>query len=98
MEPLAEALAGEGVATWNIEYRRVGNEGGGWPGTFLDVAHATDHVKTLAATHPIDLSRVVVLGHSAGGHLALWAAARGRLASTSKLYRESPLALRGVVA
>ena len=98
MAPLAYALAGEGVATWNIEYRRVGNPGGGWPGTFLDVAAATDYVAVLAAQHPIDRSRAIALGHSAGAHLALWAAARGKLAPTSPLFRASPLPLLGVVA
>lgn len=98
MAPLADALAGEGVATWNIEYRRVGNEGGGWPGTFLDVAAATDHVNALAKRHPIDASRVIALGHSAGAHLALWTAARAKLAPGSALYGVSPLPLRGVVA
>ena len=95
---LADALAGAGVATWNVEYRRVGNRGGGWPGTFRDVAAATDFAKTLAASYPIDLARVVVVGHSAGAHLALWAAARAKLNQASALYVKSPLALRGVVA
>jgi acetyl esterase/lipase len=95
---LADALAGAGVATWNVEYRRVGNPGGGWPGTFRDVAVATDFARTLAASYPLDLSRVVVVGHSAGAHLALWAAARAKLHETSALYVKSPLPLRGVVA
>ncbi len=60
---------------WNIEYRRVG-DGGGWPATFEDVAAAIDHLATLDA--PVDLERVSILGHSAGGHLALWAAGRTR--------------------
>lgn len=98
MEPLAEALAGLGIATWNIEYRRVGNSGGGWPGTFLDVSAATDYVQALAERHPIDPSRVIALGHSAGAHLALWTAARAKLPQASALYRPSPLRLRGVVA
>ena len=77
---LADALRDAGIATWNIEYRRVDNPGGGWPGTFTDVADAVDLVRVIAREHPIDLSRVVTIGHSAGAHLALWAAARGRLA------------------
>jgi len=76
----AAALTATGFATWNIEYRRVGDAGGGWPGTLLDVAAATDYARTLAATQPIDLDRVVALGHSAGGQLAAWLAARRRLA------------------
>jgi acetyl esterase/lipase len=63
-------------AVWNIEYRRVGG-GGGWPATFADVACAIDALATLDA--PLDLDRASVLGHSAGGHLALWAAGRERL-------------------
>ncbi|HEY2397575.1 MAG TPA: alpha/beta hydrolase [Solirubrobacteraceae bacterium] len=66
-------LVRRGWAAWNIEYRRVGN-GGGWPATFADVAAAIDHLATIDA--PIDLGRCSVLGHSAGGHLALWAASR----------------------
>jgi acetyl esterase/lipase len=67
-------LAAHGIATWNVEYRRMGDPGGGWPGTRDDVRLALDHVSALAAAHPLDLDRVVVLGHSAGGQLALLAA------------------------
>jgi len=76
MNSLAEDLAKRGFAAWNIEYRRVGNPGGGWPGTFLDVALATDYLRKLAPSYALDLQRVVPIGHSAGGHLALWLAAR----------------------
>ena len=76
MRGLAGDLVRRGWAVWNIEYRRVGN-GGGWPATFADVAVAIDLLPELDA--PLDLERVGVLGHSAGGHLALWAAGRGRL-------------------
>ena len=76
MTPLARDLAERGVAAWNVEYRRVGEAGGGWPGTFLDVAAAVDHLPSIEA---LDLERVVACGHSAGGHLALWLAARTRL-------------------
>jgi acetyl esterase/lipase len=69
-------LTRRGWAAWNIEYRRVGN-GGGWPQTFEDVAAAIDYLVELDA--PLDLDRVEVLGHSAGGHLALWAASREKL-------------------
>ncbi|MEC1520720.1 alpha/beta hydrolase [Neobacillus niacini] len=70
-EPLAEDLAKRGFATWNIEYRRIGEEGGVWPGTFHDVVSAVNHLDQLKDTHQLDLSKVVVIGHSAGGHLAL---------------------------
>jgi acetyl esterase/lipase len=76
MTGLCEDLARRGLAAWNLEYRRVGN-GGGWPETFLDVAAGVDALEDIDA--PLDLSRVGAVGHSAGGHLALWAAARGRL-------------------
>jgi len=78
MRGLAGDLVRRGWAVWNIEYRRLG-EGGGWPATFEDVAGAIDHLITLEA--PLDLEHVTVIGHSAGGHLALWAAARERLAA-----------------
>lgn len=96
--PLAAALTGEGFATWAIEYRRLGDPGGGWPGTFADAALALDHVRTLAATHPVDLERVVLMGHSAGGHLALWLASRGRLPDSSRFARRAAVRIRGVVA
>ncbi len=73
--PLARDLAAHGVAAWNLEYRRVGN-GGGWPTTFLDVAAGIDALTQAAADHGLDLGKVVLLGHSAGGQLAVWAAGR----------------------
>lgn len=75
----AEALGKRGFATWNIEYRRLGDAGGGWPGTFEDIGAAVDKLSGIAAEHRLDLSRVVIVGHSAGAHLALWAASRSRL-------------------
>lgn len=95
---LADALAGEGIATWSIEYRRVGDDGGGWPGTFLDVAAAADTLRQLASEHELDLGRVLAVGHSAGGHLALWLAARARLDVDDPLRGGSPLPITGVVA
>jgi dienelactone hydrolase len=77
-EPLAKDLAEHGMAAWNLEYRRAGN-GGGWPGTFQDILAGIDKLADLAAPHALDLGRVVALGHSAGGHLAVWAAGRNRL-------------------
>jgi len=97
MRPLAAALNDAGIATWNIEYRRIGNPGGGWPGTFLDIAHAADFVRSLARENQLDLTRVIAIGHSAGGHLAMWLAARSRLAKNSDLYEKDPLRLSGVV-
>jgi acetyl esterase/lipase len=97
MRPLAAAVTEAGIATWNIEYRRLGNEGGGWPGTFQDVARAADFVRTLAREHQLDLTRTISIGHSAGGHFATWLAARPRVPKGSDLYIENPLPLVGVV-
>lgn len=94
---MADALEADGIATWNIEYRRLGQSGSGWPGTYLDIAHAVDHVRTLAPDHHLDLDRVAVVGHSAGGHLAMWTAARHRLPTSSDVYAANPLRIRGVV-
>lgn len=95
---LAEALTDAGIATWNIEYRRYDHPGGGWPGTFADVADAADYVRTLSKLHPLDLKRVVTTGHSAGGQLALWLASRKQLRSGMVLHRANPLEIHGVVA
>jgi acetyl esterase/lipase len=94
---LAAALATEGRATWSLEYRRIGDPGGGWPGTLEDVARGADHLRTVAGAFSLDLDRVVALGHSAGGQLALWLAARRRLPEGSSLHADRPLLLRGVV-
>lgn len=67
-----------GVATWNLEHRRVGQPGGGWTGTMDDALAGFDFLKTLAASHPLDLKRVALIGFSAGGHFALWPASKPR--------------------
>jgi acetyl esterase/lipase len=96
---LCEALRSADVAVWSLEYRRVGDAGGGWPGTMQDVARGMDHVVKLAEVYPIDPSRVIAAGHSAGGHLALWLAARHHIPHTSVLAQTQPnLALKGVAA
>ncbi len=95
---IASALTAFGIATWNIEYRRLGEPGGGWPGTFADVAAAADSLRGLAERYPLDLSRVLTVGHSAGGHLALWLAARPRLPKDSPLWQPDPLPISGVVS
>jgi acetyl esterase/lipase len=85
MNGLAKDVVARGWAAWNIEYRRVGVLGGdgGWPNTLLDVAAALDHLAVIEKGGRVDTSRVVTCGHSAGGQLALWAAARGRLPAAS---------------
>jgi acetyl esterase/lipase len=97
LRPLAVALTDAGIATWNVEYRRLGHEGGGWPGTFQDVARGADFVRTLAKTNDLDLGRTIAIGHSAGGHLVMWLAARPRIPKSSELYTVDPLPLSGVV-
>ncbi len=95
---LAEALTNDGVATWSVEYRRIGDDGGGWPGTFADVGRAADHLRELVFDYELDLDRSVVLGHSAGGHLALWLAGRKWLEGDDELRGEAPQAFNGVIA
>jgi len=72
---LCAALTKAGFVTWNLEYRRVGNPGGGWPGSFEDVTAGYQFLRQLAGKYPIDAKRIIVLGHSAGGQLALALAA-----------------------
>ena len=95
---LSAALTRAGIATWTIEYRRIGDAGGAWPGTFVDVARGIDYVRTLARRFPLDLRRIVLVGHSAGGQLALWVAARHHLPRSSPLFCADPLQVRGVVS
>ena len=94
---IGEELKKDGIASWNIEYRRIGQSGGGYPGTYVDVGHAIDYLRTIAPRHHLDLARTAVLGHSAGGHLAMWAATRRRIASASPLYIPDPLPIRVVI-
>ena len=96
--PLAWALRDQGIAVWNLEYRRVGDPGGTYPGLLLDIGAGIDHLRSLAMEHPLDLTQVVVMGHSAGGHLALWAGARAKIPADHDLYLPDPLSLAGVVA
>jgi acetyl esterase/lipase len=95
---LAAALARDGVATWSIEYRRMGEAGGGWPATFLDAGAGLDTLRQWAEPYALDLSRVVSVGHSAGGQLALWLASRPRLPLGCALSASDLLPIGGVVA
>jgi acetyl esterase/lipase len=98
--PQSVSLVGAGYVVATVDYRRVGQRGGGWPGTFDDVAALTDAVPSLvAAALPgrVDTTRTVLVGHSAGGHLAAWAAARHRLPPDSPWHRDTPLDV-GVVS
>lgn len=69
--PLCDALGAKGIAVWNLEYRRLGDPGGGWPGTFQDIRSGYRFLSQLAARYKLNLGKVLVLGHSAGGQLAL---------------------------
>lgn len=95
---LTAALADNGIATWSLEYRRVGDAGGGWPGTFDDVARGADHLAAIANDYDLDLERVIAAGHSAGGQLALWLAARTEFPPESPFAAASPIAVAGVLA
>lgn len=95
--PFAVALHDAGVATWNIEYRRAGDADGGWPGTYQDLSLAVDHLRKIAKSKRLDLRNVVVAGHSSGGHLALWIAARHKIPATSPVYTKNPLRVQAAV-
>ena len=94
---VSEDLRAHGVAVWNVEYRRLGEAGAGYPGTFEDVAKAVDLLGADAAKYHLKLDHVVAVGHSAGGHLALWAAARPKLSKSSPLWRAHPQRIDAVV-
>jgi len=95
---MAAALTAAGIATWNVEYRRIGNPGGGWPGTFLDAASGADYARELARKYPLNLEKVISIGHSAGGHLAVWLAGRRRISQGDTLATADPIKLRGAIS
>lgn len=98
MNWIADDLRKRGIAVWNIDYRGVDREGGGYPGTYLDAAAAADALRDYAARYRLDLARLVAVGHSAGGHLALWLAGRANLPAGSPLRTGSPIPIRKVVS
>jgi acetyl esterase/lipase len=97
LSPMADMLKAKGIATWNIEYRRLAQPGSGWPGTYLDIGQGVDYLRSIAVQNHLDLTRVIVVGHSSGGQMALWVAARSRLPKRSVLYISDPLPVRGVI-
>jgi acetyl esterase/lipase len=98
MSWIADDLRKRGIAVWNVDYRGVDRAGGGYPGTFLDAAAAADALREAAPKYGLDVSRLVAIGHSAGGHLALWLAGRPRLPAGSPLRTPHPLPIRAVVS
>nr|WP_196866816.1 alpha/beta hydrolase [Arthrobacter sp. CAN_C5] len=96
-QPLAEDLVSRGYVCWNLEYRRVG-DGGGWPETFADVGAGIDLLATAAGDHGLDLTVTTALGHSAGGHLAVWAAGRSTLPDGAPGAGTPVVPLTGVVS
>jgi acetyl esterase/lipase len=98
MGHFCQALTDLGFATWSIEYRRIGNEGGGWPGTLQDAGKAADYLREIAPVYQLDLGRVIAMGHSAGGHLALWLAGRPQIPAPDPMYNPNPLPLKGAIS
>lgn len=100
MDAMATHLTRQGYATWNMEYRRVGDIGGGWPNTFLDVTSGLNNLKYLADKYELNLRKIVVVGHSAGGHLALWLAGKDNLLPAIPIADPDPrpLPISGVVS
>jgi acetyl esterase/lipase len=98
MRNLAGALIAQDIAVWNVEYRRIDEEGGGYPGTYQDAAAALDLLIANAPAHHLDTHRLVAMGHSAGGHLVQWLAGRGRLPPSSPLYAAHPFPVREIIA
>lgn len=97
LDPLAQAFVQLGFAVWNIEYRCIGS-GGGFPETLQDVASAAEYLKTISHQYNLDLSAIMTVGHSAGGHLALWLAARPNIRVDSVLFQSNPIHIFAVVS
>lgn len=98
MRNVAGALAAQGIAVWNVEYRRVDEDGGGYPGMYLDMNAALDRLQAEAGHYQIDTTRIVAMGHSAGGQLVQWLAGRSRLPKSSPLYREHFLHIGHIIS
>lgn len=98
MNWIADDLRKDGIAVWNIDYRGVDLPGGGYPGTFADAAKAADQLAVNAKKFNLDTRHLVAVGHSAGGHLALWLAARRKLPAASALHTANPLRIRHVLS
>jgi len=95
---MAGALAARGIAVWNVEYRRVDEPGGGYPGMYQDMHAALDLLADQSAKYGLDTGRIVAVGHSAGGQLVQWIAGRARVPATSPLFRANPLKVGRIVS
>ena len=98
MRNVAGALAAEGIAVWNVEYRRSDEEGGGYPGTYHDINAALDKLGEEAGKYQLDTTRIVAMGHSAGGQLVQWLAGRSRIPASSPLFHPNPLPVREIIS
>lgn len=98
MHNVAGALAARGIAVWNVEYRRADEPGGGYPGTYQDMNAALDKLASEAARYQLDTTRIVAMGHSAGGQLVQWMAGRSKIAATSPLFQRRPLPLPIIIS
>jgi acetyl esterase/lipase len=98
LSPNAAQLARAGAAVFNVEYRRIGEPQGGYPGMYLDLSRAMEALGANADAFDIDPKRIVVVGHSAGAHLALWVGSRARIPTYSPLFVADALRVRSVVA
>ena len=83
---MAKAMNEHGIAAWNMQYRGATNPGGGWPGTWLDLANGFDALADIAKDYPIDTTQAVIVGHSSGGHFGAWLAMREQLPPNSEIY------------
>ena len=93
---MSKAMTEHGIAAWNLQYRGATSPGGGWPGTWQDIANGFDALKKVAESYPVDLQQAVVVGHSSGGHFGAWLAMRSQLPRNSEIYVEpqvNPMAL-----
>jgi acetyl esterase/lipase len=98
MHNMAGDLAARGVAVWNVEYRRVDENGGGYPGMYQDINRAYDTLVADAGRYHLDTTHIVAMGHSAGGHLVQWLAGRARLPKSSPLYDPRPVHLAEIIS
>lgn len=94
---MAKVMTDNGIAAWNLQYRGATDEGGGWPGTWLDIANGFDALARIARDYPIDTDQALVVGHSAGGHFGAWLAIRNQLPPDSEIHLPPEVMPMGLV-